>query len=212
MALLFTYDAGYFDKDEQGWCAHVFEVRIYERGDANGSRPFEQRWESRIVEEDLEAGVLVLGGCVIDLVDQKVRRSSTEELVAALPYDAALLGDGGWPLLCDFAGPAIEAVTGVRVDLGRIVWSALQTNENGVSEREGLLEEGGVLVRATEARTATLAQRRLFARGAGYGRFELGVYDWHGTRAEWRATFDWRRLRAIRRATSGGVRRASPSR
>jgi hypothetical protein len=60
------YDDGYFDKDEQGWCAsnvriHVADgvVHVDQWGDANGARPYAYAWEGRIAEVD-EANEIIL--------------------------------------------------------------------------------------------------------------------------------------------------------
>lgn len=60
------YDDGYFDKDEQGWCANNVRIRVSEDvvhvdqwGDANGQRPYAYAWEGRIAEVD-EANEVVL--------------------------------------------------------------------------------------------------------------------------------------------------------
>lgn len=60
------YDDGYFDKDEQGWCASNVRIRVSDDvvhveqwGDANGARPYAYAWEGRIAEVD-EANELIL--------------------------------------------------------------------------------------------------------------------------------------------------------
>lgn len=64
-----SYDAGYFDKDEQGWCSRNVAIsqqgrRIVVRrwGDDNGLRAFDERTEGEIVGHRPEQGLVVLGG------------------------------------------------------------------------------------------------------------------------------------------------------
>lgn len=62
-----TYDAGYFDKDEQGWCSNHHRlsvdgdtVHVERWGDYAGREPFSVRWDARIVEVDAPNELVVL--------------------------------------------------------------------------------------------------------------------------------------------------------
>jgi len=81
--LCVEYDAGYFDKDEQGWCSNVHRLRVEgdvlhveQSGDRNGLDPFHTRWEARIVEVDEPNEVVLLArgadAVVFDLRSQRL--------------------------------------------------------------------------------------------------------------------------------------------
>jgi hypothetical protein len=77
-----SYDDGYFDKDEQGWCSHNVaitqdgvHVRVHRWGDDNGLRPHEDHLEGDIVAVE---GTLVrfdgtLAPFVFDLATRRLR-------------------------------------------------------------------------------------------------------------------------------------------
>jgi hypothetical protein len=78
------YDAGYFDKDEQGWCAHVHRLRqegdvvhVEEHGDRAGLDPFRRSWSARIESVDEPNGIVVLARgserLVFDLRSSRLR-------------------------------------------------------------------------------------------------------------------------------------------
>jgi hypothetical protein len=65
--LVTDYDDGYFDKDEQGWCARRVRVRLEGAqvivelsGDDNGLRPYARTFAARLVEVDPSSDLAVL--------------------------------------------------------------------------------------------------------------------------------------------------------
>jgi len=79
-----SYDNGYFDKDEQGWCARKIEIRqagdrvtIRSWGDDNGARPYDDTGTYRVGEYLRELGlvrVLDEQGRVVSYFDLGRRR------------------------------------------------------------------------------------------------------------------------------------------
>ncbi len=62
-----SYDAGSFDKDEQGWCSHVHELRfdgdayvVRVHGDFNGQRPFDQTFTLAVLAIDEATEIVTL--------------------------------------------------------------------------------------------------------------------------------------------------------
>ncbi len=77
------YDAGHFDKDEQGWSANNHRLRlegdtlhVEQWGDRNGLDPFHNTWQARIVEVDEACEVVLLSrgteSIVFDLRTQRL--------------------------------------------------------------------------------------------------------------------------------------------
>jgi len=77
------YDAGYFDKDEQGWCSNNHRLRVEgdtlhveQWGDRNGLDPFHNAWQAHIVEVDEPNEVVLLArgaeSIVFDLRAQRL--------------------------------------------------------------------------------------------------------------------------------------------
>jgi hypothetical protein len=77
------YGAGHFDKDEQGWCAHVHRVRregdfvhVEEHGNRAGLVPFRRSWTARIESIDEPNEIVVLARAddrvVFDLRTQRL--------------------------------------------------------------------------------------------------------------------------------------------
>ena len=83
-----TYDAGMFDKDEQGWCSYIHELRVEgdvlhvrRHGDRNGRDPFDSTVTLAIGETDLDAEAVALsGGYVFDLRAQRLISGTVESL------------------------------------------------------------------------------------------------------------------------------------
>jgi hypothetical protein len=115
-----TYDAGYFDKDEQGWCANHHRlsvdgdvVHVERWGDYAGREPFSVRWDARIVEVDAPNELVVL-------VSTKKKETLTFDLRAQ-----RLLGswNQGEDRIALIAPPTFETVP----MLGRYAFSLLET-------------------------------------------------------------------------------------
>ena len=113
-----TYDAGYFDKDEQGWCANHHRlsvdgdlVHVERWGDYAGREPFSVRWDARIVEVDAPNELVVLVGTkrketlIFDLRGQRLLGSWNQgedriALIAPPTFETVpMLGRYGFSLL-----------------------------------------------------------------------------------------------------------------
>lgn len=110
------YDDGYFDKDEQGWCARNVAIeqdgaRVVVRrwGDDNGLRAYDEQLEGEIVEHLVERGLVVLGGGLTDFVfDLATRRLTlrkyvTRRFVPPGDYDGPAFLARAMQLLLDIA-------------------------------------------------------------------------------------------------------------
>lgn len=80
-----TYDAGMFDKDEQGWCSNVHELRVEgdalhvrRHGDRNGRDPFDSTATLSIGAIDLEGEIVALSsGYLFDLRARRLLSGTT---------------------------------------------------------------------------------------------------------------------------------------
>lgn len=103
------YDEGYFDKDEQGWCARRVEVstegevvKIRRHGDDNGLRAYDEIEEGKIGRAWPELGLIEVVGVrgQLGYFDTRTQR----------------MRGGGEQILKDFVGPAaIEQAALLRV-------------------------------------------------------------------------------------------------
>jgi hypothetical protein len=93
-----SYDSGWFDKDEQGWCARQVAVRhegetvvVREWGDDNGARPYDATTVYRVGRELAEMGLVQLlnpAGQVaryFDLTRRELRGATEREPFAFVP-------------------------------------------------------------------------------------------------------------------------------
>lgn len=96
------YDDGYFDKDEQGWCARCTSVRldgaqviVELSGDDNGLRRYAQQFVTRLVEVDASSGLAVLaarqGRMFFDLARKRLLSGRPAQLRATAAARPGLL-------------------------------------------------------------------------------------------------------------------------
>ncbi len=94
-----SYDDGYFDKDEQGWCARNVEltqlgerVMVRRWGDDNGLRVYDERLEGTVAAVLADRALVVLAGGLVGYVfDLSTRRLSmrghtTREFTPPMDY------------------------------------------------------------------------------------------------------------------------------
>lgn len=116
------YDEGYFDKDEQGWCARCCrvtqegpEVTLRAWGDDNGARPYEST-SSGVIEAVIpELGLVRLGGGLagtyVDLKTRRLRSNGEQELYHGAAWPGYIEPEG-LARVIDLLATIHEALTG----------------------------------------------------------------------------------------------------
>lgn len=119
MTLNLTYDAGYFDKDEQGWCSRNVAisqegnaVTVREWGDDNGARPYDgiKRGEIGSITDDL---ITFTGELARHVFDRKAQRLEFR------PYEVRPFAPPANHLSAAFVGATVELVLNIAFAIGR---------------------------------------------------------------------------------------------
>jgi hypothetical protein len=200
------YDAGHFDKDEQGWCAHVHRVRregelvhVDERGDRAGLDPFRRSWTARIESIDEPNQIVVLArGSERVVFDLRTQRLLAREHHVAEPGSLAI------PPCRETFEPFVRWALAVlaRLTETRVVEGALEPDGVRGPGEDFVVRSGEIIVaRITRFETSTEMH------GVDVGVAGL-VLDWRSAlrpRAVevrgWLASLDLARLRSELRAT-----------